>query len=78
MIMPMRRWIPLLTVLLVLSLHAIVLACPACKDSVPNSDAESAGGLPGGFNHSVYMLLTSFLVLVGSIVTMVVKVARRG
>lgn len=74
----MRRWLPLLTVLLVLSLHAtLALACPNCKESVGNSDAQSASGVPGGFNYSVYLLLTTFLVVLGSIVTMIVKVARR-
>jgi hypothetical protein len=74
----MRRWTPILAVVLVLALHAIALACPNCKDSVPNSDAQSAGGVPVGFNHSVYLLLTAFLVVLGSIVGMIVKVARRG
>jgi hypothetical protein len=78
MIRSMRRWTPLLTVVLVLSLHAtLALACPNCKDSVGNSDAQSASGVPGGFNHSVYLLLSAFLVVLGSIVTMIVKVARR-
>ena len=31
---------------------AIACACPMCKDSIPNSDAQSAGGLPSGFNNS--------------------------
>ena len=31
-------------------------ACPMCKDSIPNSDSQAAGSLPGGFNNSVYLV----------------------
>ena len=30
-----------------------------CKDSVPASDAQSAGGLPSGFNNSIYFMLAA-------------------
>ena len=55
-----RTWI-ILSIALVLCLNAAVLACPMCKDSVPNSDAQEAGGLPTGFNTSVYLILGTFL-----------------
>ena len=48
-------------ILTVLCMNAAVFACPMCKDSVPNSDAAQAGGLPGGFNTSVYLILATFL-----------------
>ena len=57
----MKRLGIILSIVLILSLSAAVLACPMCKDSVPNSDAQSAGGLPVGFNTSVYLLLGTFL-----------------
>jgi hypothetical protein len=57
----MKRLGIILSIVLILCLNAAVLACPMCKDSVPNSDAQSAGGLPGGFNTSVYLILGTFL-----------------
>ena len=64
----MKRLAFILSIVLILSLNAAVIACPMCKDSVPNSDAQSAGGLPGGFNTSVYLILGTFL----SVLTLVV------
>ena len=57
----MKRLSLILSIVLVLSLNAAVLACPMCKDSIPNSDAASAGGVPTGFNTSVYLILGTFL-----------------
>jgi hypothetical protein len=57
----MKRLGIILSIALILCLNAAVMACPMCKDSVPNSDAQSAGGLPGGFNTSVYLILGTFL-----------------
>ncbi|HEV8293109.1 MAG TPA: hypothetical protein VGP94_14335 [Tepidisphaeraceae bacterium] len=57
----MKRLGIILSIILILCLNAAVIACPMCKDSVPNSDAQSAGGLPGGFNTSVYLILGTFL-----------------
>jgi hypothetical protein len=57
----MKRLAFILSIVLVLGLNAAVLACPMCKDSIPNSDAQAAGGVPTGFNTSVYLLLGTFL-----------------
>jgi len=57
----MKRLAIILSIVLILCINAAVIACPMCKDSVPNSDAQSAGGLPGGFNTSVYLILGTFL-----------------
>ena len=57
----MKRLGIILSIVLILCLNAAVIACPMCKDSVPNSDAQSAAGLPGGFNTSVYLILGTFL-----------------
>ena len=51
-------------------------ACPNCKDSIPSSDAEQAANLPGGFNHSIYFMLGSFLLVGGFVVRMIVKEIR--
>ena len=66
-----------LTATLVLLAHAVpVLACPMCKDSVPASDAQSAGGLPGGFNSSIYLMLGSLFCVIGMIAWTLVKGSR--
>jgi hypothetical protein len=57
----MKRLSLILSIVLILCINAAVLACPMCKDSVPNSDASQPTGLPGGFNTSVYLLLGTFL-----------------
>ena len=72
--MPMR---PALIATAVLLLNAAtLLACPMCKDSVPASDAQNAGGLPGGFNHSIYLMLGSLFCVIGMITWTLVKGSR--
>ena len=68
---------PLVTAILALLLNAApALACPMCKDSVPASDAQSAGGLPSGFNNSIYFMLGGVFVVAGFVVRMIVKETR--
>jgi hypothetical protein len=75
----MKRWTPLICVMIVLCLAAAAAhACPACKDSVPNSDAEAAGNVPGGFNNSVYFMLASFVSVLGFVTTFIVRTIRTG
>ena len=57
----MKRIAIILSIVLILCLNGLVVACPMCKDSIPNSDASSMQGVPVGFNLSVYMLLGTFL-----------------
>ena len=57
----MKKLSTILSIVLILGLSAAAMACPMCKDSVPNSDAAQPTGLPGGFNTSVYLLLGTFL-----------------
>jgi hypothetical protein len=57
----MKRLPFILTTLLIFCLNTAVWACPLCKESVPNSDAQQSEGLPSGFNNSVYLLLGTFL-----------------
>jgi hypothetical protein len=70
---PMRRILPLLTTVLVLGINSALMACPMCKDSIPNSDAASTGGVPVGFNYSVYTLLVGFLAVLGFSTMVIVK-----
>ena len=58
----------ILPLLAILCINAAVLACPMCKDSVPNSDAQQAGGLPGGFNTRVYLILGTFLAVLSLVI----------
>ena len=68
---------PALIATLVLLLNAgALLACPMCKDSVPTSDAQNAGGLPGGFNQSIYLMLGSLFCVIGMIAWTLVRGSR--
>ena len=72
--MTKRRFITTLaTAAFTLLPAASTLACPMCKDSIPNSDAAQAGSLPGGFNTSVYFMLVAFLAMVGLSVGIITK-----
>jgi hypothetical protein len=64
----------ILTVLLTAAPAA--MACPLCKDSVPSSDAQAAGGLPSGFNNSIYLLLGSFFCVLGFLTFNIVRTVR--
>ena len=57
-------------------LVAVAQACPMCKDSVPNSDAQSAAGVPVGLNNSVYFMLGGLFFTIGLIGFVVVKGIR--
>ena len=72
----MRRLPPLIVVAVNLLVTASVWACPFCKDSVPNSDAQMAGGVPSGFNNTVYIMLASLIGLIGMVSFTLVKGAR--
>ena len=55
---------------------ALSVACPMCKDSIPNSDAQQAAGLTSGFNFSVYYMLVGLFVTIGISTTVIVKGVR--
>jgi hypothetical protein len=60
-------------VLVTLCICGIASACPMCKDSIPSSDAAQAGSLPGGFNTSVYIMLTSLIGVIGLVSGVIYK-----
>ena len=66
-----------LTLLLTLASATVSSACPSCKNSIPNSDAQTATGVPSGFNFSVYYMLVGVFGVAGVLVTMLVREARR-
>lgn len=67
----MRRLIAVLILALLPTLTVPAVACPNCKDSVPTGASEASGmgdvsgGLPGGFNTSIYVMLTAFVGVLG-------------
>ena len=70
----MKRLLP--CILAVLLSAAPALACPMCKDSVPASDAQSAGGLPSGFNNTIYFMLAGLFCVIGFLAFTIVKNVR--
>jgi hypothetical protein len=72
----MNRFAPILVLLLTFAITSAALACPMCKDSVPSSDAQSAGGVPAGFNNSIFFMLGGLLFVIGMVAFTVVKGMR--
>ena len=71
-----RRTLAATALALVLLPAGLASACPNCRDSIPNSDAPQATGLPGGFNHSIYFMLGGLFAVGGFVVRMIVKESR--
>ena len=71
----MRRTVYTAVVALAL-LPGIASACPNCKSSIPNSDAQQSASLPSGFNNSIYFMLGGVFVVAGFVVRMIVKETR--
>ena len=72
----MTRFIAPLVLLTILTCAPLAGACPLCSESIPNSDAQQASNLPGGFNHSIYFMLGGLFVVGGFVVRMIVKETR--
>ena len=72
----MRRLLPILVFALTLALSGAVLACPMCKESVPASDAQAAGGVPAGFNNSIFLMLGGLFVVMGFIAFTIIRGVR--
>jgi hypothetical protein len=72
----MKRPTPLLVSLLTLAMTTASWACPLCKDSVPSSDAQAPGGVPGGFNTTIYFMLGGLFCVIGMISMTLVRGAR--
>ena len=54
----------------------VVSACPMCKDSIPSNDAQAPGGIPSGFNNTIYVMLGGLFCVLGMISFTLVKGAR--
>jgi hypothetical protein len=72
----MKRWTPLLTVMLLLGVCALAEGCPFCKDAIPSSDAQTAGGVPSGFNNSIFLMLGGMFAVLGFVVFTLARAAR--
>lgn len=72
----MKRSTILFAAAFLLMTCAFAAACPMCKDSIPNSDAQAATSLPGGFNYSVYTLLLGMFGALALVVRTLVKGIR--
>jgi hypothetical protein len=72
----MRRWTIFLVIVLMLLTAAGAFACPMCKDSVPSSDAQAVGGVPSGFNNTIYLMLGGLLCVIGMITFTLIKGAQ--
>jgi hypothetical protein len=75
----MKRWISLFVVVLVAAacLGVAAYACPMCKDSISDSDAERAMALPSGFNYSVYYMLGGLFFAIAMVSTTIVRAVNR-
>ena len=68
-----RRILPVLVVLVVCG---AAIACPMCKDSVPNNDAQTSTGVPTALNTSVYLMLGTLFAMIGVVGTVIVRGVR--
>ena len=71
----MKKILPLLVVL---CFATFAVACPNCKSSAAVDPTGSAGGggLPEGFNYSIYFMLGSFFTVLGGISFAITKAVR--
>jgi hypothetical protein len=72
----MKRFSAILLTAAILALPAIASACPLCKDAIPNSDAQAPGGVPGGFNTTIYLMLGSLFCVIGMVTMTLIRGAR--
>ena len=73
----MKRWTPLLSVLLTLAIAGAAFACPNCKDSIANTaESGTSAGLPAGFNYSIYVMLAGLFCVLGFVGFTIVKGVR--
>jgi len=72
----MKRWTSLLVATFSLTASAAAWACPLCKDAIPSSDAQAPGGVPGGFNTTIYLMLGSLFCVIGLISMTLIRGAR--
>lgn len=72
----MRERIILSSLVVVLALTVAAVACPACKDTVANTDAQTAGSVGAGFNASIYVMLGGFFVALAIVIRTIVRGMR--
>lgn len=72
----MRLRSMMMVLLLVGLLCGAAVACPSCKDSIANTDAQTANSVGAGFNASIYVMLGGFFAALGIVVRTIVKGMR--
>ena len=91
--MRLMRNLAMTFVFAVASCTSVASACPLCKDSIPNEEnkpaetadlknplrqVEAEASLPGGFNSSVYFMLSAFVGVLGFVGLTLYRGARSG
>ncbi len=64
-------------ILLLLGGALPAVACPMCRDAVSATDTASPGGVPAGFNASIYVVLLTFAMVLGGVVLSMVQATRK-
>jgi hypothetical protein len=65
-----------LTLIVLLVMTSLAAACPMCKDSIPNTDAQAAVSMPSAYNYSVYYMLGGLFLTLGLVLGVIVKGVR--
>jgi hypothetical protein len=74
----MKRFLLMLILTAALLLPTSAIACPMCKDSIAETEAQAGSSLPGGFNASIYLMLGSFIGALGICGGAIVKGIKGG
>ncbi len=72
-----RRILPWLALLVVVSLTGEALACPNCKEAIASQDGD-AMRLANGYSWSIILMITMPFTLLGTGMFMVARAVKRG
>lgn len=78
----MRRFTPYLSIVMIAVFAAAGFGCPMCRDSIAETapatygDAGTQAGLPGGFNFSIYYMLTGVFCMMALVIGVIAKGVR--
>jgi hypothetical protein len=68
----------LLAAVVVIAFAGIASACPLCNDSIASTDSAGSPGISDAFNTSIYVMLGSFLGVLGLVAGIIIKGIRGG
>ena len=72
----MKRLSWIIAIAMVLVPAGLALACPMCKDSIPDTDALNPENVPGGINTSIYYMLGGLFATIGLVATVITRGVR--